>query len=785
MSAENCVIGLDYGSDSVRAILVDTRSGKTIASHVHWYRRWKRGLYCDPSKNQFRQHTRDHLEGMEEVIGAVVRRSGLAKNAIKGIGIDTTGSSPVPVDRNGVALCELPEFTDNPNAMVILWKDHTAVKDANEINELARHWGGVDFTKYSGGVYSAEWFWAKILKIYRDDVSVKHSAYSWMEHCDYMTYVLTGRNGLDDFKRSRCAAGHKAMWHEDWEGLPSADFLRQLDPALANLRSRLYSATYTSDSAAGIIDTGWADHLGLSKDVVISVGVFDAHAGAVGAEVRERTLVRVMGTSTCDIMVSSPEQVDGKLIKGICGQVNGSVIPGMVGLEAGQSGFGDVLAWFRDVLAWPLQMPSLGMTAEEIERAKDELMTTLSAKAAQKPIAENSPVALDWINGRRTPNADQNLRAALMNIGIGTGAPELFRALVEAISFGSKAIVERFKREGIAIDSVVGIGGVAKKSEFVMQTLASVLNIPIKVAVSEQAPALGAAMYASVASGIHPNLPTAIKTMGNGFERTYHPKSSDVKPYEKLYEKYQSLGAFVERQTTLMSKYQKIKQACYDANMELPKLGLVVYTFGNVSAVDRHQKAFAIKPSGVPYEALSVDDMVVLDFDNQVLEGEMRPSSDTKTHAYLYKTWKNIGGIAHTHATYSVAWAQAQLDIPILGTTHADHLTTNIPCAAPMSDELISGNYEHMTGQQILDCFKQNNLNYQEVEMVLIGNHGPFTWGVNAAKAVYNSRVLEELAKMAYLTLQINPAAPRLQDSLIAKHYERKHGKNAYYGQSK
>lgn len=234
----------------------------------------------------------------------------------------------------------------------------------------------------------------------------------------------------------------------------------------------------------------------------------------------------------------------------------------------------------------------------------------------------------------------------------------------------------------------------------------------------------------------------------------------------------------------LMSQYNKLKRECYEANMELNSLGLVIYTFGNVSAVDREKGVFAIKPSGVPYEDLTPEDIVILDFDNNIIEGEMRPSSDTKTHAYLYKHWTKIGGIAHTHATYSVAWAQSQKDIPIFGTTHADHLTEDIPCAAPMKDELIEGDYEYNTGIQILDCFKEKKLAYEEVPMILLGNHGPFSWGKDAAKAVYHSKVLEEVAKMAFLTLQINPAAPRLKESLIKKHYERKHGKDAYYGQN-
>lgn len=233
-----------------------------------------------------------------------------------------------------------------------------------------------------------------------------------------------------------------------------------------------------------------------------------------------------------------------------------------------------------------------------------------------------------------------------------------------------------------------------------------------------------------------------------------------------------------------MSDYKELKEICFEANMALPRLDLVIYTFGNVSAVDRDKGVFAIKPSGVPYEVLKPADIVILDLENNIIEGTMRPSSDTKTHSFLYREWKDIGGICHTHATYSVSWAQSQKDIPIMGTTHADHLTNDIPCAPPMSDSLIQGDYEHNTGQQIIDCFVEKNLDHKEVEMVLIGNHGPFTWGKDAHKAVYNSKVLEEVAKMAYLTLSINPAAPRLKQALINKHFDRKHGKNAYYGQN-
>ncbi|MEQ8880063.1 MAG: ribulokinase, partial [Cyclobacteriaceae bacterium] len=496
MSNNPHVLGLDFGTDSVRAVLVDSTDGTTLASQVSWYRRWKEGKYCDPSKNQFRQHISDHIEGMEAAINGVVKTSGIDPKLIRGICVDTTGSSPIPVDQEGTALCLTPGFKENPNGMMVLWKDHTAIKEAEEINRLARSWGGEDYTKFEGGIYSTEWFWAKILHVARADNSIKKAAYSWMEHCDLMTYILVGSPDLKNFRRSRCAAGHKAMWHESWGGLPADEFLSKLDPYLVEVKQNLYFNTYTSNLPAGKLSPEWADRLGLNEDVVVAVGTFDAHAGAVGAEVEENTLVRVMGTSTCDIIVSSVDVVGDRTVKGICGQVDGSVLPGMIGLEAGQSAFGDVLAWFKNLISWPLDNYLKDtMSVDELEKIREDMIAALSQQAEKTPINEGSPIALDWINGRRTPDANQQLKAAIVNLSLGTDAPQLFRALVEAICFGSKKIVDRFVEEGVEIKTVVGIGGVAKKSSFIMQTLADVLNMPIKVAVSEQAPALGAAMY--------------------------------------------------------------------------------------------------------------------------------------------------------------------------------------------------------------------------------------------------------------------------------------------------
>lgn len=547
------VIGLDYGTDSVRAVLIDSENGNEIASEVHWYQRWKKGMYCDPSSNRFRQHPLDHIEGLEKTISGVVTKSEIESSAIKAICIDTTGSSPVPIAKDGTPLAMKDGFTENPNAMMVLWKDHTAISEAEKINELAATWGGEDYTKFVGGIYSSEWFWAKIAHVVEEDKAVQQEAYTWMEHCDLMTYLLIENKDLDSFKRSRCAAGHKAMWHERWDGLPSKEFLGLLHPYAAELRDRLYEDTYTSDEVAGYLSSDWAKKLGLTTDTVVAVGTFDAHSGAVGAKIDENALVRVMGTSTCDIIVVKEDEVNGKTIKGICGQVDGSVIPGLIGLEAGQSAFGDLLAWFKDVLSWPvdnLVMTSDILSEEQKEDLKKEIegdfIRKLSDAAEAIPLSESVPTALDWINGRRTPDANQNLKSGISNLSLGSKAPHIFKALINAICFGSKKIADRFQEEGVKIESVVGIGGVARKSPFIMQTLANVMNMPIMVAESDQAPALGAAIYAAVAAGIYPNVIEASKRMGSNYEAEYNPQPQAVKEYEKLITSYENLGQFME-----------------------------------------------------------------------------------------------------------------------------------------------------------------------------------------------------------------------------------------------
>jgi len=554
MSKAKYTIGIDYGTDSVRALIVNTQNGEEMASAVFYYPRWKEGKYCDPSRNLFRQHPLDYLEGLEmSVREALSNVPDEVRMAVAAISVDTTGSTPVAVNKDGVPLALTPEFSENPNGMFVLWKDHTAVKEAEEINHLAATWGGEDFTKFEGGVYSSEWFWAKILHVLREDKAVSKAAWSWVEHCDWIPAVLAGRTDPASMVRSRCAAGHKAMWHESFEGLPDEDFLLKLDPVLAGLRSRLFSKTSTCEISVGTISSEWAARLSLPEDVAIGAGAFDAHLGAIGAEIEPYYLSKVMGTSTCDMLIAPLDEVGDKLVSGICGQVDGSIIPGMMGLEAGQSAFGDVYAWFSKLLLWPVREVIAKMDGidsavlEKIRKhAEDKIIARLSEEAENIPLDDSSLVALDWLNGRRTPDANQELKGAIMGLTLGSDAPAIFRALVEATAFGARMINERFISEGIRIDGIIALGGVAKKSAFVMQIVCDVLNMPIKVARSEQACALGSAMAAAVVAGIHKDVFAAQKAMGGGFEKIYHPDPERAAKYDRIFESYKNLGAFVE-----------------------------------------------------------------------------------------------------------------------------------------------------------------------------------------------------------------------------------------------
>ncbi len=541
------VIGVDYGTDSVRTIIADAENGDEIASSVFYYPRWKSGRYCNASLNQFRQHPLDYIEGLETTIKDCVQKAGneIAQQ-VKAISIDTTGSTPVAVDKAGTPLALLPGFEENPNAMFVLWKDHTATTEAAEINEHSTKFH-INYLQYVGGIYSSEWFWAKLLHILREDEAVKKACYSFVEHCDWIPFLLTGGNDVHQMKRGVCSAGHKALWAEEFGGFPPNDFFKSLNPLLDCYTSRLFTKAYTADQPAGNLSATWAARLGLSSNVVVGVGAFDAHMGAVGGQIEPYHLSKVMGTSTCDMLVAPVDEVEGILVKGICGQVNGSVIPGMMGLEAGQSAFGDVYAWFKNLLSWPVNHL---LDDEKLKQElNDKIIASLSKEAAKIPVSENDELAVDWLNGRRTPDADQLLKGGIMNLNLATDAPKFFKALVEATCFGAKAIADRFVEQGIPVKGLIGLGGVAKKSPYIMQTMADIMNMPIRIHRSEQTCAAGAAMFAATAAGIYQKVEDAMNAMGQGFDVTYYPGETKKEIYQKRYERYRQLGNFIEQNT--------------------------------------------------------------------------------------------------------------------------------------------------------------------------------------------------------------------------------------------
>jgi len=542
---EKYVIGLDFGSDSVRAMLVSSKDGRELSTAVAEYPRWKKRLYCDYDNNQFRQHPLDYVECMEEVILSCLSQVGKEiASKVVGISMDTTGSTPVAVNKEGTPLALLPESQDNPNAMFILWKDHTAVHEAEEINNHSEGFA-VDYLKYVGGIYSAEWFWAKMLHIIRIDEQVRNQAYTWVEHCDWMPFLLTGGSDVKELKRSVCAAGHKCLWSEEFGGFPPNDFFKSLDPLLDGAADRLPHQVYSSDHPAGNLSGYWAEKLGLSTDVVIGVGAFDCHMGAVGGQIEPYFLSKVIGTSTCDILVAPKEDMKDNTVHGICGQVDGSVIPGMIGLEAGQSSFGDTFAWFKKLLSWPLQWVDDKDLAQKIE---DNILNELNDAASK--LTEHREMALDWLNGRRTPDANQWLKSAVIGLNLSTRPEHIYQALVEAACFGAKAIADRFIEEGIPVRGLIALGGIPKKSPYIMQTMADVSGMTIKVHSSEQTCALGAAMFAATAAGVYDKVEEAMKEMGQGFEREYLPNADKHEYFQKRYQKYQQLGGFIETEMT-------------------------------------------------------------------------------------------------------------------------------------------------------------------------------------------------------------------------------------------
>jgi L-ribulokinase len=531
------VIGLDFGTNSCRSLIVDVASGSELASQVFPYPSGKQGVIVQAAEPHLaRQNPADYITGIETTIKGALKKAKSAKKTFSpgdviGIGVDTTGSSPMPVDAQGQALCFDKKFKKNPAAMVWLWKDHTSYVEAAQITELASRIRPHYLSKI-GGVYSSEWWWSKILHCQKTAPDVFKAAQSWVEICDWIPAVLTGSLAPDTIKRSVCAAGHKAMFNPAWNGLPDVEFLETLSPGLGALRNRLFDKAYTAETLAGTLSSVWAKKLGLSEKVAVAVGAFDAHMGAVGAGISVGSLVKIVGTSTCDIMIH-PNQEALKDIPGVCGIVNGSVMDEYFGIEAGQSGVGDIFLWFVN-----------NLVPERYGKTQDEKFKNLEKAAVKLRSGESGLLALDWNNGNRTILVDVRLTGLLLGQTLHTTPEEIYRALIEATGFGALVIIDRIEEYGVKVREVINCGGLAIKNSLMMQIYADITGRPMKISRSEQTPALGAGIFASVAagkkSGGYDSIDDARHAM-TGIGKVYMPQQENHETYKKLYTLYRQL----------------------------------------------------------------------------------------------------------------------------------------------------------------------------------------------------------------------------------------------------
>jgi L-ribulokinase len=557
-------IGLDYGTNSVRCLIVDVTNGSELGTAVHEYETGEAGIILDPADhNLARQNPADYLKGIEVTVKGAITKAKKAVKSFKtdqiiGIGIDTTGSTPIPVDKNGTPLGMLDTFKNNPNAHAWLWKDHTGHAEAAEITALAAK-EHPEYLARCGGTYSSEWFFSKILHCLRTDPKVFHAAYTWVEHADWMPAVLTGTQAPGKLKRCRCAAGHKAMFNDDWGGYPAEKFLSKLDPKLGKLRKTLSDRTYAVDKTAGSLTDEWATKLSLPAGIPVAMGAFDAHLGAVGSGIAPGTLVKIIGTSTCDMLVSESSK---KLadIPGICGIVDGSILPGYFGLEAGQSAVGDIFNWFVNYI-----QPGGPQTGSH---------EALTKKAAKLRPGQSGLLALDWNNGNRTILVDQRLTGLLLGQTLHTRPEEIYRALIEATAFGALTIINRFEEYGVKVAQVINCGGIAEKNPLLMQIYADATGREMKISRSAQSCALGACIAGAVVAGKkaggHDSFADAQAAMCGIKEVTYKPIAENAKIYKQLYVLYKQLHdafgtqEFSGKMANVMKELLTIKDSAQD-----------------------------------------------------------------------------------------------------------------------------------------------------------------------------------------------------------------------------
>lgn len=544
--ANTLVIGLDFGSDSGRCALINAENGEELAVSQMKYPRWEKGDYCDPVKFQFRQHPQDYLEVLKKIVTDTLHKVPGSGKRVKAISLDMTGSTPAAVDKNGVPLALKPEFAHDPNAMFVMWKDHTGQEENERINVYSRSRES-DYTRSRlCGNYSIEHFWTKALHIFKDK-KIREEAHSFVEASDWLPGVLTGNTKPEMLKRGMGIAASRVLWNKAWGGYPPNAYFKDLDVVLDGLVETFDPMAYTCDQAAGKLAGEWARYFGLSEEVIVTVGNLDCHAGAIGAGVKKGTMVEIIGTSTVAITVG-PFKKEGVTIPGVPQQALNMIIPGEMGYEGGQSAFGDLYNWFKEVLMWPIHniLRHSPLVDDKIKRDLIEeldrlLLPELTRNAGALTLEGKGVVATDWINGRRSPHADFDLTGTISGLDLSSSAPVIYKSLVEATALGAKFFIEQFRKSGGELNEVIAVGGISKKSPFVMQILADVLEVPIKVLATEQACSLGVGMCAAVAAGFYSSIPEAQEAMGSKIETIYRPEEKSKNYYERQYRKYLGL----------------------------------------------------------------------------------------------------------------------------------------------------------------------------------------------------------------------------------------------------
>lgn len=523
------VMGVDFGTSSVRSLVLDAHTGEEVATASHEYPRYEQGRFCDPTSETYRQHPADYIEALKGCVASAVSSiPEQRRKAIRALTIDTTGSTPAPVDRSGTPLALKEEFAEEPDAMFHLWKDHSSQAEANEITEVASTALDRNYLEFNGGIFSPEWLWAKVLRVTRKNPAVAEKTSSWLEHSDWLPALLTGVKDLSAVKRNRCGASLKALWQPAFGGYPPADLFQAIDQRLLPILQSLGNESFTADVPAGRLENQWAAVLGLQPTVLVGVGVFDAHTAAIGAGVGEETIVRNMGTSASDMAVTPRGEGSRRAYYGIEGQADGSIVPGMIGLEAGQSAFGDILNWYAR------------------QFSPDKSVGELVDAALRTVPTADHPIAVDWHAGRRSPGVNARLRSITEGVTLGHTREDLFMAHVLGILLGARRIYQTLKEQGLAFTRIRAVGGVAKRAPQLVEMLSNALQLPIEVTAAQEASARGAATLASVVAGVYPRTEAAIENLQSPVDRVYEPRKDQAPLYDALYGRYLRLCDYEE-----------------------------------------------------------------------------------------------------------------------------------------------------------------------------------------------------------------------------------------------